>query len=255
MCGRSIASSDAREHWCCRGKGGPRPALPANPGGQNVTDVLTQDVTHVMTSNNFGLVRRSFEGAGDANAEDAFLVVAEDNFFVEGEHGGDAVDAEEIGGAAEDETGMLLQDWPLLAGDPVSFNFQLALLRAAFRQRDCAMTDVAHFGGVLGLDGFGVVPEIEAVNVAVVEPQAGVVRMVDALAGARFEREAAGDDGVFGGAKRIEHGLGELFGPDVGGEGLSIDGNVDAALGFVGDYADSFRGRVLLRGEAADEEC
>src|SRR5216684_2635639 len=53
MCGRSIASSDAREHWCCRGKGGPRPALPANPGGQSVTDVLTQDVTHVMTSNTF----------------------------------------------------------------------------------------------------------------------------------------------------------------------------------------------------------
>src|SRR5712692_5729654 len=59
MCGRSIASSDAREHWCCRGKGGPRPALPANPGGQNVTDVLTQDVTHVMTSNTLKVRHKS----------------------------------------------------------------------------------------------------------------------------------------------------------------------------------------------------
>src|SRR6266852_5957919 len=59
MCGRSIASSDAREHWCGRGKGGPRPALPANPGGQNVTDVLTQDVTHVMTSNSLTSPRMS----------------------------------------------------------------------------------------------------------------------------------------------------------------------------------------------------
>jgi hypothetical protein len=66
------------------------------------------------------------------------------------------------------------------------------------------MTDVAHFRGVLGLDGFGVVPEIEAVNVAVVEPQAGVVRVVDTLAGARLEREAAGDDCAFGGAERIK---------------------------------------------------
>src|SRR5229473_6192141 len=63
MCGRSIASSDAREHWCCRGKGGPRPALPANPGGQSVTDVLTQDVTHVMTSNTF---RSDIGGEGPA---------------------------------------------------------------------------------------------------------------------------------------------------------------------------------------------
>src|SRR5260370_17160060 len=143
----------------------------------------------------------------------------------------------------------------LVSGNPVGFNFQLVLLRAAFSQRDCAMTDVAHFGGVFGLDGFGVVPEIEAVNVAVVEPQASVVRMVDALARARFEREAAGDDGAFGGAKGIEDGLGELFGPDVSGEALAVDGNLDAAFPFVGASADSFRERLLPCGEAADEEC
>ena len=84
----------------------------------------------------FGLVRGSFQGASDAHAEDAFFVVGEDHFFAEGLQCGDAVDAAEIGGAAEDETGMLLQDWPLLAGDPVGFNLQLALLRAAFCQRE-----------------------------------------------------------------------------------------------------------------------
>ena len=36
---------------------------------------------------------------------------------------------------------------------------------------------------------YGVVPEVEAVDVAVVEPEADVVRMIDALAGPRVERE------------------------------------------------------------------
>src|SRR5260370_33985212 len=78
--------------------------------------------------------------------------------------------------------------------------------------------------------------------------------MVDAFAGARCEREAAGDDGAFGGAKGIEDGLGELFGPDGGGEGVSIDGNVDAALGFVGYYADFFRGGILPCSDTAHRE-
>ena len=42
-------------------------------------------------------------------------------------------------------------------------------------------------------DGVGVVPEIEAVYVTVIEPNAGVVGMIDALAGAGRERISADD--------------------------------------------------------------
>ena len=54
------------------------------------------------------------------------------------------------------------------------------------------MEDGAVFGTVLRFDGIGVIPEVEAVGVAVVEPEAGVVRMVGAFAGTRIERIAAG---------------------------------------------------------------
>ncbi len=53
------------------------------------------------------------------------------------------------------------------------------------------MKNGAHFGAVLRLNGIGVIPEIEAVGIAVVKPQAGVVRMVDAFAGKRIQRIAA----------------------------------------------------------------
>jgi hypothetical protein len=68
------------------------------------------------------------------------------------------------------------------------------------------------------------------------------MRMINTLTRARLEREAARDDRALRSAERKEDRLGQLFGPNVGGKRLAVDYNVDSALGFIGNYADSFRG-------------
>src|SRR5579862_7928857 len=80
--------------------------------------------------------------------------------------------------------------------------------------------------------------------------------MIDALAGTGLERESPCHDGAIGGAERIKDGLGETVGPDIGGEGLSVDDNVDAALGYVGQDLNSWRGCTVLfgEGEAKNQE-
>src|SRR5207245_744928 len=105
-----------------------------------------------------------------------------------------------------------------------------------------AMEDGAHLGGVFRLDGVGIIPEIDAIDIFVVEPKAGVMGMIDAFAGALLKREAASNDGAFGGAERIENRFFERGRPDVGGEGLAIDGDVDAANLFVDGDGDAVGG-------------
>ena len=65
---------------------------------------------------------------------------------------------------------------------PFALDRQLALACAALRVDDLLMDDRAHLVAAIGRDRVGVVPEVEAVHVAVVEPQPDVVRMIDALA-------------------------------------------------------------------------
>src|SRR5580704_19251159 len=108
--------------------------------------------------------------------------------------------------------------------------------------------------GVFFFDRVGVVPEVEVVHVAVVEPEADVVRVIYTLACTRLEWKAACYDGAVGCAERIEDGLREVVGPDVGGEGLAVDHDVDAARGFVGENLDSRRGRAVLLGEGETED-
>src|SRR5260370_39488926 len=100
------------------------------------------------------------------------------------------------------------------------------------------MENRAHLGRIFGLDGVGIVPEIDAIDVFIVEPKTGVVRMIDALAGALIEREAASDDGAFGGAQWIENGFFQGGRPDGGSEWLAIDGDVDAVSLFVDGDGD-----------------
>ena len=50
--------------------------------------------------------------------------------------------------------------------------------------------DGTHFVTVFGLDRVGVVPEIESIDVAVVEPNSRVVRMIDTFAGPRRQRKS-----------------------------------------------------------------
>src|SRR5256885_13744333 len=64
-------------------------------------------------------------------------------------------------------------------------------------------------------------------------PYTTLFRSIYAFARALFEREAASDDGAFGGAEGVENRFFERGGPNIGGERLTVDGNVDAASLFV----------------------
>src|SRR5712692_7800563 len=115
------------------------------------------------------------------------------------------------------------------------------------------MDDGAHLGRVFRLDGVGIIPEINAIDVFIVEPKARVMRMVNAFAGALLKRKAASDDGSLGSSQRIENGFFERGGPDVRGEGLAIDGDVDAAGLFVDGDGDAV-GRMGAGGDERREK-
>ena len=77
--------------------------------------------------------------------------------------------------------------------------------------------------------------------------------MIDAFAGALVEREAASDDGSFGGTERIEDWFLERGGPDVGSERLAVNGNVDPASLLVDGHGNAV-GRMRARGGERDEK-
>ena len=79
------------------------------------------------------------------------------------------------------------------------------------------MIDGAVFGARVGLDGVGVVPVVDVVDIGVIEPEARVVGMVGAFAGQR--RIAAGKGDSVRGDKRIEDRLALIVAPEVRGEG------------------------------------
>src|SRR5258708_4553232 len=89
----------------------------------------------IAVGEDFWLVGRSFQRAIDAHAENAFLVVMEDDFFVESLQRGNAVDAAEIRAATKDEAGVFLQNELLLAGDPLPVDFPLTLIGPALSHR------------------------------------------------------------------------------------------------------------------------
>ena len=68
------------------------------------------------------------------------------------------------------------------------------------------------------------------------------MRVIDAFARALLEREAACDDGAFGGAQRIENGFFERGRPDVGSERLAVDGDVYTTSLFVDGDGDAVIG-------------
>src|SRR6266850_411708 len=191
---------------------------------------------------NLGFVRRNFKSANDAEAQDAVFLVLEINFFVESAQGGDAVYAAEAGPAAKDEVSMFLEQNCFVESDPIGFDVEFALLRTAFRGDDGLVDDGAHLWSIFRFDGVGIVPEIDAVDAFIIEPKAGVMRVIDAFAGALLERKAASDDGALGGTQRIQNGFFERGGPDVGSERLSIDGDVDATVLFVDGDSDAVAG-------------
>ena len=123
------------------------------------------------------------------------------------------------------------------AGIPGGFGDELAGGGAAAGGDDAVVVDGAVFGAGLGLDGVGVVPIVDVVDVGVVEPEAGVVGMVGAFAGQG--RIAAGEGGAVRGDERVEDGLALVGCPEVGGEGRAVDGDVDAVGGRVDGDGDA----------------
>ena len=75
-----------------------------------------------------GFVRRDFESADDAKAQDAVFLILEINFFVERAERGDAVHAAKAGAATEDEVGVFLEQNFFVEGDPIGFDIEFALL-------------------------------------------------------------------------------------------------------------------------------
>ena len=131
---------------------------------------------------------------------------------------------------------------------PNGFDNQLAAGLAALGRDDALLVDRAHLGCVFGLDGVGVVPEIEAIDIAVVEPQARMMRMIDTLSRSRRKRIAARNRDAARRDQRIECRLLERCRPNVGGEGLAIEGNIDAPFRLVGSYLHSLACRACQAG-------
>ena len=115
------------------------------------------------------------------------------------------------------------------------------------------MENRSHLGSVFRFDGVGIVPEIEAIDAFIVEPETGMMGVIDAFAGALLEREAASDGGAFSRAERIEDGFFQRGGPNVGGERLAVDRNVDAASLLVDSNGDAVR-RIRAGGHARREK-
>jgi hypothetical protein len=137
------------------------------------------------------------ERARDAHADERFLAVLEHDRLVERRQRRDAIDRPRVGPAAEREGRHLLQQLRIAGRHPGHFHGERSLVGAALRLDDPAVIDRAHLRRVFGLDRIRVVPEVEAVHVAMVEPQADVVRMIHPLARPRIERKPARDERPF----------------------------------------------------------
>ncbi len=183
-----------------------------------------------------GLLRGLLEKAGDTQSEETLLVVLEQNRLASGREPRRALDDAAARAPAEDEGGVLVEDDRPSRQDPLHGHPQPALVFPVLRAHHANVPPAAHLRLLLGGPDGGVVPEIHAVDVAEVEPQADVVGMVGALAGPRIEGEAAGDGRAAIGQEWVEDGLGERLGPDVRGEGLAVDLDVHAPVHFAGNH-------------------
>ena len=146
---------------------------------------------------------------------------------------GDAIDRPPARPGGEHEAGVLDQGDAPIGHHPVGHDGQLALPAAALRRLDLLVDDRAVLAARRGVADAGrVAPEVDVVDVAIVEPQPEVVGMVLGLVGALFQRPAAGDGLAGGGEDGEQHRLGQLGIPAVGGERLPVDADVHPLGGF-----------------------
>src|SRR6202044_3564423 len=130
----------------------------------------------------------------------------------------------------------LLQDVLAGACGPHRVDNQFPAVTSAFGGDDLLLVNGTHLGAVFRLDGVGVIPEVESVYVTVIEPNSCMMRMIDPLTRARRERKAADHVDAIGADERKQHWLLQDSGPDVGSEGLAVDGDIDALAGLVRNY-------------------
>src|SRR5205085_11675255 len=95
-----------------------------------------------------------------------------------------------------------------------------------------------------------VVPEVEAIDIAVVEPHPCMVRMIDPLSWPGFKRITTGYRDSFIRNQWIQHWLLQGCRPDVGGKGFTVDCDVDALVRLIGNNPDSSARSVSRIGDA-----
>ena len=166
--------------------------------------------------------------ARHANPEGAFLGVMKDHGAASRPPRGLAIDGAVLRAGAEDEACLFLEQHRAIRDYPLGAHSQLAAAGPAAHRGHRLVDDVAHLRFVRGGRGRRVAPEVEAVDVAEVEPVAHVMGMIGALAGPGLEREAARHDDAGCGADRKEHRLLERRRIEVGGEWPSGDQHIDA---------------------------
>ena len=91
-----------------------------------------------------------------------------------------------------------------------------------------AVPDGAEFGLALRGNGAGVIPEVQAVDIAVVKPDAHMMRVVIRFVG--HGGVITRDRGATGRAYGVQHGLKDGWVPPVGREFTPVDNNLDAVF-------------------------
>src|SRR5262249_23751593 len=173
----------------------------------NSCAIRCRDLRHASARIGEGLrlFTRQLQRPRHAQAKHAFFVISKRDLAVESCQRRDSIHAAHAGGSSKNIDGVLTQHWFLVRAQPVCLDFEFAFLGAAPGSEHIAMYDRAHFALVLRLDGVRVVPKINSADVAVVEPETNVMRVVGSLTWSG--RKTARHELALSGPKREEHRL------------------------------------------------
>jgi len=96
-----------------------------------------------------------------------------------------------------------MQDWLTIGHDPIHFDYEFTSVFAAGGFDDSPVRNHPHLLLLFRRESDGVVPEVDSVNAAIVEPQTNVMRMIYAFARTWLKWKSSGDDRSRGSAQRI----------------------------------------------------
>src|SRR5438552_1583473 len=88
----------------------------------------------------------------------------------------------------KDKFRFLTQDLIPVRHYPIRLDPKLSARSPSLSGNDPAMDDRSHLLRLFGRAVYRIIPKIDAVDIAVVEPQTALMRVVDTLTGSRFER-------------------------------------------------------------------